>query len=214
MAHRVELINSTAFAAHVEAGDVKRLCEDSYSDVYLPSAIDFQGLLSIENEDINAEDLTDDQIYSYWRHKFSGYADENMVWVDNPELERGCVARYQDDVLVELKCVTFEGNKVTESNSIVGKDGTGSKAWIYSDAAGRPLYDFYKSKGANKIEVFTYAGSHAIFILKKTTTYGDISTYVDFANATFEDVIQSYTGVNGETIDMDFVKYTVDIKDY
>ena len=76
MAHRVELINSTAFAAHVEAGDVKRLCEDSYSDVYLPSAIDFQGLLSIENEDINAEDLTDDQKYSYCLLYTSDAADE------------------------------------------------------------------------------------------------------------------------------------------
>ena len=42
----------------------------------------------------------------------------------------------------------------------------------------------------------------------------DISKYVDFQNAKFEDVSQTYKSVNGEDVVLDFVKYTVDIKDY
>ena len=214
MAHTVKFIDVAVFDAHTDSGDIKRLCEDSYNDVYLPSAINFQGLLTLEGSDQNAEDLTDDQIYHFWLHIFRSYSDGDNVFVDDAENQRKLLARYEDDTLVELKCVTFEGDKVIESNSLVGKDANGSKAWIYSDQAGRPMYDFYKANGANKIVVFTYAGAHAAFILQKVKTYDDISKYVDFQNAKFEDISQTYKSVSGEDVVLDFVKYTVDIKDY
>ena len=214
MAHTVKFIDDAVFDAHIDSGDIKRLCEDSYNDVYLPSKINFQGLLTLEGSNQNAEDLTDDQIYNFWVHKFRSYANPNTVYVDNPENPRKLFARYEDDTLVELKCVTFEGDKVIESNSLVGKDANGSKALIYSDQAGRPMYDFYKANGASKIVVFTYAGAHAAFILQKVKTYDNISKYVDFQNATFEDISQTYVSASGEDVNLDFVKYTVDIKDY
>lgn len=212
MAYTAEFINGDQLDAYVESGDFKRLY-DECKDVMRQSTVNYDAILTISQTEADIDDIPDYEILAYWVQKFRAYADENTTHLatNNP---RKLMARKVDDRLVELRCVQVDTPIMTECNFLVGTDANGSKSWIYTNGAGKAMYDLYRSEGCNKISIIIDKGSKIAFLAQKAATYGDINEYVDYSSSVFEDIINIYPNRDGEDVEVEHIKFTIDIKDY
>ena len=213
MSHTAEFINAEQFDAFVESGDFTRLF-DECKQVMRESTVNYDAILSLGDGHVGSiDEVPNEHIWQYWHQKFRAYADINTIHTadNNP---RKLMARKVDGRLVELRCVQVDTPVMTECNFLVGTDANGSKSWIYTNESGKAMYDLYRSEGCNKICIIIDKGSKIAFLAQKAATYGDIHDYVDYSSSVFEDIINIYQNTKGEDIEVEHIKFTIDIKDY
>ena len=213
MSHTAEFIDVNEFDALVESGDFKRLYDQS-KDVMKNGTVNYDAILALSDNDIDSiDDVPDEYIYDHWRLKFRAYADVNTFHTaDN--IPRKCMARKIDGRLVELRCVMVDTPNLIECNFLVGTDVNNSKSWIYTNEAGKAMYDLYRSEGCNKITIIIDRGSKIAFLAQKAQTYGDIHDYVDFSSILLEDIVNTYPTDFSDDVEVEHIRFSINIKDY
>lgn len=210
MSHTARFLNHDEFLGYVDSGAFERLYYDSKPHMDL-NTVDYQYIIDQANTDLVADSLSDDMKYNYWLGKFSAYVDPNTVHDEDRDYRM--MARCVGDHLLELKCCIKDGEELIVCNTFIGNDPSGSKVWLYSDAAGKAFYSLVKNNGCNYIVNIITQGSKIAFILQNPNSYKHIENYVDRHSMTMEEMSQTYNFEGHET-DITFIKHKLPIKDF
>ena len=218
MAHTCQMIDLATFDAYVASGDFQDLYHSS-KKYMLNGTVDYEAIFALSGDlDVDSiDDVKDENHFMYFYNKFRSYADPSTVREEPYSGYEHCImARSIDGRLVEMKCcyLDHENSESYECNSLTREDASGSRSWIYSDAAGKAMYDMYRGKGIQTLVLIASKGSPIGFVLSRRNSYDYIKQYVDVDSIRMGNIVHEYTRSDGIKVDVEYIEYKINIKDY
>ena len=210
MSHTARFLSHEEFLGYVNSGVFERLYFDSKPHMD-QNTVNYQYIIDQTNTDMVADSLNDAMKYNYWLGKFKSFVDPNHIHEEKKDYKM--LARFVGDHLLELKCGFKDGEEFYVCNTFIGKDPSGSKVWLYSDAAGEAFYRLLKNNGCNYVVNIITQGSKIAFILQSPNSYKHIENYVDRHSMTMEEMEATYNFEGHETTTT-FIKHKLPIKDF
>ena len=76
------------------------------------------------------------------------------------------------------------------------------------------MYDMYREKGIQTLVLIASKASPIGFVLSRRNSYDHIKQYVDVDSIRMGNIVHEYTRSDGMKVDVEYIEYKINIKDY